>query len=55
MNLSDANVSLALDLQQFLLHLVGINVLETAGNSTVKVSHTFKLRYLKKKKLRKVL
>jgi hypothetical protein len=55
MNLSDANVSLALDLQKFLLHLVGINMLETTGNSAIKVSHTLKIVTFEEKKLHKAL
>lgn len=39
--LSDANVSLAFNLQKFLLHLIGINVFKTAGNSAIEVSYTF--------------
>lgn len=53
MNLSDANVSLALDLQKFLLHLVGINMLETTGNSAIEVSHTLKIVTFEEKKLHK--
>ncbi len=55
MYLSDANVSLALDLQKFLLHLVGINMLETTGNSAIEVSHTLKIVTFEEKKLHKAL
>lgn len=39
--LSDANISFALNLQKLLFHLIGINVLKTAGNSAVEITYTF--------------
>lgn len=41
--LSNSNVALAFDVQQFLLDLVGIDMLESACNTTVQVVNTWQV------------